>query len=248
MPVRLAPGSKSAYHAAAVLAAGGFVALLDAIAELGRVAGLDEAGSLAIYGPLIEQTLGNARALGIRAALTGPMTRGDGGRSKLTCGRCAPMRPASLALYVAAAEREIALAEARGALTPEAAGDLRDSHLQRRSDALPLRPMERQHRGEVRGPSGGPIRPPVGAGAGASTGPPRGRLVPGRVDPTDGHPAARRQRPRPPPRRLARLPRRTARRSPPTAGRGPRSTMHWARSGRAGTDRRSSAATAPWRG
>ena len=36
-------------------------------------------GSLAIYGPLIEQTLGNARALGIAAALTGPMTRGDRG-------------------------------------------------------------------------------------------------------------------------------------------------------------------------
>ena len=43
------------------------------------MAGLDEAGSLAIYGPLIEGTLGNARALGIRAALTGPMTRGDVG-------------------------------------------------------------------------------------------------------------------------------------------------------------------------
>ncbi|HEV8545726.1 MAG TPA: hypothetical protein VGQ64_05500 [Candidatus Limnocylindrales bacterium] len=28
----------------------------------------------------------------------------------------------------------------------------------------------------------------------------------------------------------------------------PSITMHWARSGRAGTDRRSSAATAPWRG
>ena len=42
--VRLAPGSKAAYHAAAVLAAGGFVALLDAIVELGAVTGLDEAG------------------------------------------------------------------------------------------------------------------------------------------------------------------------------------------------------------
>ena len=50
--VRLAPGAKSAYHAAAVLAAGASIALLDAIAELGRVAGLDEAGALAIYGPL----------------------------------------------------------------------------------------------------------------------------------------------------------------------------------------------------
>ncbi len=36
------PAGKAAYHAAAVLAAGGFVALLDVIAELGRVAGLDE--------------------------------------------------------------------------------------------------------------------------------------------------------------------------------------------------------------
>ena len=39
-------------------------------------------GALAIYGPLIEQTLGNARALGIRAALTGPMTRGDRGHAR----------------------------------------------------------------------------------------------------------------------------------------------------------------------
>ena len=31
--VRLLPGTKAAYHAAAVLAAGGFVALLDAIAD-----------------------------------------------------------------------------------------------------------------------------------------------------------------------------------------------------------------------
>jgi len=123
--VRLAPGSKAAYHAAAVLAAGGFVALLDAIAELGRVAGLDEAGALAIYGGLIEQTLGNARALGISRSLTGPMTRGDVGtleRHLVSLGRHAP---AALPLYVAAAEREIALAEARGSLSAEVAGAMR---------------------------------------------------------------------------------------------------------------------------
>jgi predicted short-subunit dehydrogenase-like oxidoreductase (DUF2520 family) len=125
--VRLAPGSKSAYHAAAVLAAGGFVALLDAIAELGAVAGLDEQGSLAIYGPLIEQTLANARALGIRAALTGPITRGDRGTLEAHLDALRAHAPDVLDLYVAAAEREIALAEARGALTPEAAADLRNS-------------------------------------------------------------------------------------------------------------------------
>lgn len=126
-PVRLAPGAKAAYHAAAVLAAGGFIALLDAIAELGRVAGLDETGALAIYGPLIEQTLGNARALGIRAALTGPMTRGDRGTLEAHLAALRRHAPDVVPLYTAAAEREIALAEARGALTPEAATTLRSS-------------------------------------------------------------------------------------------------------------------------
>ena len=124
-PVRLAPGAKPAYHAAAVLAAGGFDALLDAIAELGRVAGLDEAGSLAIYGPLIEQTLGNARTLGIAAALTGPMTRGDGGTVAAHLAAVRAHAPAVEGLYRALAEREIALAEGRGGLTPEAASELR---------------------------------------------------------------------------------------------------------------------------
>jgi len=124
-PVRLAPGSKSAYHAAAVLAAGGFVALLDAIAELGRVAGLDESGSLAIYGPLIEGTLGNSRALGIRAALTGPMTRGDVGTLRSHLETLRVHAPRVVALYVAAADREIDLAEERGALAPDDATKMR---------------------------------------------------------------------------------------------------------------------------
>jgi predicted short-subunit dehydrogenase-like oxidoreductase (DUF2520 family) len=125
--VRLAPGSKSAYHAAAVLAAGGFDALLDAIAELGRVAGLDEASSLAIYGPLIQQTLGNAQALGIRAALTGPITRGDVGTLRAHLATLRDHAPGVLDLYRAAAEREISLVANRGALTTDAVEGLRDA-------------------------------------------------------------------------------------------------------------------------
>lgn len=139
-PVRLAPGSKAAYHAAAVLAAGGFVALLDAIAELGRVAGLDEVGSLAIYGPLIEGTLGNARALGIRAALTGPMTRGDVGTLEAHLATLRAHAPGVLDLYVAAAYREIDLAEGRGALAPAASNRMRDllgSALHARPEPVP---------------------------------------------------------------------------------------------------------------
>ena len=72
IPVRLAPDSKAAYHAAAVLAAGGLTALLDVVAAVARPTGLDEAGALAVYGPLAAQALANARAMGTAAALTGP--------------------------------------------------------------------------------------------------------------------------------------------------------------------------------
>ena len=139
-PVRLAPGSKAAYHAAAVLAAGGVIALLDAIAELGRVAGLDEAGSLAIYGPLIEGTLGNAKALGIRAALTGPMTRGDVGTLEAHLATLGVHAPRVLDLYVAAARREVDLAESRGALAPEVSKKMREllsAALQARPEPVP---------------------------------------------------------------------------------------------------------------
>jgi predicted short-subunit dehydrogenase-like oxidoreductase (DUF2520 family) len=125
-PVRLASGSKAAYHAAAVLAAGGFVALLDAVARLARVAGLDEAGALAIYGPLIEGTLGNARALGIGAALTGPITRGDVGTLRAHLSTLKAEAPDVLELYAAAGRREIELAEARGTLGAEPAAAMRE--------------------------------------------------------------------------------------------------------------------------
>jgi predicted short-subunit dehydrogenase-like oxidoreductase (DUF2520 family) len=125
--VRLAPGSKAAYHAAAMLSAGGVVALLDAIAELGAVAGLDEAGALAIYGGLVEQTLGNARALGIARALTGPMVRGDVGTIERHLEALARDAPDVLPLYRAIAEREVAIAERRGALSPEVVASIRNA-------------------------------------------------------------------------------------------------------------------------
>ena len=125
VPVRLAPGSKPAYHAAAVLAASGLVALLDTIRELAHRVGLDEAGALAIYLPLLEQTVGNVRTLGIAGALTGPTVRGDAGTLRAHRAMIAASAPATAAVYEALLERSIAVAEGRGAVTPEAAGRLR---------------------------------------------------------------------------------------------------------------------------
>jgi predicted short-subunit dehydrogenase-like oxidoreductase (DUF2520 family) len=117
--VRLPRGTKPAYHAAAVLASGGLIALLDAIVTLGTAAGLDERGSLAVFGRLIEQTLANARAIGVGAALTGPITRGDAGTLEAHLAALERLAPDVMALYVAAARRELHLAEQRGTLSPE---------------------------------------------------------------------------------------------------------------------------------
>lgn len=120
-PVRLPPGGKPAYHAAAMLAAGGFIGLLDGIAEVARGAGLDEASALVVYGPLIRQSLANAEALGIGPALTGPFVRGDAGTIASHLDALRRLAPAALPLYRAVAAREIAIASARGNLSDEAA-------------------------------------------------------------------------------------------------------------------------------
>ncbi len=124
-PVRLAPGSKAAYHAAAVLAAGGVTALLDTIREVSASMGLDEAGALRIYLPLVEQTVANATALGIAAALTGPATRGDAGTVSAHLAALGASAPAALPVYRALMARSVDIAEARGALAPEPAEQLR---------------------------------------------------------------------------------------------------------------------------
>jgi predicted short-subunit dehydrogenase-like oxidoreductase (DUF2520 family) len=100
------------------MASGGLVALLDAIATLGAAAGMDEQTALGVYGRLVEQTLANARAVGIGAALTGPVARGDAGTVAVHLQAIEKLAPDVLDLYVAAARRELNLVEERGTLSP----------------------------------------------------------------------------------------------------------------------------------
>ncbi len=124
-PVTVSAAGKAAYHAAAVLAAGGVVALLDVIAELGRVAGMDAATSVATYVPLMRAALGNAEAMGIGAALTGPFVRGDARTVRRHLEAIDGTAPETRSLYVAAAERQIRLALAQGDLDDTTATELR---------------------------------------------------------------------------------------------------------------------------
>jgi predicted short-subunit dehydrogenase-like oxidoreductase (DUF2520 family) len=99
--------------------------MLDTIRELSAVLGLDEEGALRVYLPLLEQTVGNARALGVAAALTGPATRGDAGTIAAHLEALARSAPAAAPVYAALMARQVDLAERRGALSPERAQLLR---------------------------------------------------------------------------------------------------------------------------
>ena len=123
-PVRVTAAGKAAHHAAAVMAAGGLVAVLDAVAELGGSAGLLGDDRLGAYLGLAGQALENARRLGTGAALTGPIVRGDLGTVRLHLDALRRVAPDVVPLYVALSRRALAIAQARGDLGPERTADL----------------------------------------------------------------------------------------------------------------------------
>jgi predicted short-subunit dehydrogenase-like oxidoreductase (DUF2520 family) len=68
---------KAIYHAAAVFASNYLVTLLDVAVRAYAKAGVPQDVALELLGPLVRNTADNALRLGPRAALTGPIARGD---------------------------------------------------------------------------------------------------------------------------------------------------------------------------
>ncbi len=77
--LRIPPEVRPAYHAAAVMAGNGAIALLDAAVILMGSAGVDEATALGALAPLVRKSVENSLTIGPAGALTGPASRGDAG-------------------------------------------------------------------------------------------------------------------------------------------------------------------------
>ncbi len=75
--LRIAPGAKALYHAAAVMACNYLSALLDASAAFCERAGIKRATAMEAMEPLVRATLDNVMSMGPAEALTGPIARGD---------------------------------------------------------------------------------------------------------------------------------------------------------------------------
>ena len=69
--------AKTVYHAASVFASNYLVTVMDAALRAYRAAGIDDAVARQLAAPLATQTLDNVLRLGPRAALSGPIARGD---------------------------------------------------------------------------------------------------------------------------------------------------------------------------
>lgn len=115
--------SASLYHAGAVAVSNYFVALIDFGLKYYEALGADRQEALRAVLPLIKGTLTNVETLGIPAALTGPIVRGD---IETVRGHLEAMReraPELLDLYRALAKQTIAVARERG-LDDEKASEL----------------------------------------------------------------------------------------------------------------------------
>jgi predicted short-subunit dehydrogenase-like oxidoreductase (DUF2520 family) len=76
-PLAIADDQRAAYHAAASIASN-FLVTLEAAAEaVAAGAGIDAVDARRLLGPLVRTSVENWLALGPRAALTGPVARGD---------------------------------------------------------------------------------------------------------------------------------------------------------------------------
>jgi predicted short-subunit dehydrogenase-like oxidoreductase (DUF2520 family) len=76
-PLRLPANAKPLYHASAALASNYLVTLLGQAARLWEPLGCSESEALEALLPLVKTTVANVERDGFRAALTGPIARGD---------------------------------------------------------------------------------------------------------------------------------------------------------------------------
>lgn len=122
MALVIPPNLRPTYHTAAVMASNYLVAIMGAATRLLHQAGVPTDQTLPALLPLIEGTLDNLKHLGVPAALTGPVSRGDTDTVRLHLAR---LSPDDRTLYCALGREVLRLARTAG-LDERKAGEIED--------------------------------------------------------------------------------------------------------------------------
>lgn len=113
--VRLRAEDRPRYHAAAVLASNYVVTLLHLATALWGEFGAPPETALRALLPLVRGTVDNLERVGLPAALTGPIARGDAGTIRRHLAALHG-QPAALAVYTALGQATVPVARAKGSL------------------------------------------------------------------------------------------------------------------------------------
>ncbi len=122
--VRLGPGDKVLYHAAAVIACNYFVTLVKLATELWQSFGVSPAEAVEAMLPLLQGTLNNIQKVGLPNCLTGPIARGDLGTIEKHLSALETRAPELLSAYCELGVKTIPVALAKGKIDEERAGEL----------------------------------------------------------------------------------------------------------------------------
>jgi len=121
-PLPVAPGGKALYHAGAVFASNYVVASLEAALRLFAAAGIPRDRALAPLVALARGTVENVEAVGLPAALTGPVERGDAETVRRHVAALRERAPGLSEAYAALARLACEVALAKGTIDAAAAG------------------------------------------------------------------------------------------------------------------------------
>jgi predicted short-subunit dehydrogenase-like oxidoreductase (DUF2520 family) len=125
VPLEVRGSRKALYHAGAVFASNYVVAAMEAALRLFEAAGIARSAAAGPLAALAEGTLANIRALGVPAALTGPIERGDDGTVARHVQAMRDHMPGLAPSYYALALLTCEVARAKGALDEAGAGRIR---------------------------------------------------------------------------------------------------------------------------
>jgi len=137
-PIRLGPGDKTLYHAAAVLTSNYTVALMAAATQLWEQFGVAAPEATKALLPLLQGTVNNIRKIGLPGCLTGPIARGDLGTVEKHLQALEARAPELLGMYCELGLRAVPVAVAKGKIDPNQARALETAlaaHLRTRTEA-----------------------------------------------------------------------------------------------------------------